>query len=274
MPPVAHWGAKVLARRRSGRYAVLTVAAGGVADRCRAGHFASVSVAGQDSSMLLRRQVWIANSSASGRDGGALELVIDSAEPGGRRVAALEPGSVVDLMAPLGRPFSHPREPVGVVMVAGGGVAAAPLIRLAADLGARGCRVTFLAAAHPEPFGMLDAKRVSTATAVIDGDLGDAVRDHLGSDISVLYSAGPADVLCDVARAAAGAVAHQAALQTDLVCSAGTCTACVVPVTGRDQVTRMVRACTEGPVFNADLVRWDDLGTIPDDCADAPEVLA
>ncbi len=167
MPPVAHWGAKVLARRRSGRYAVLTVAAGGVADRCRAGHFASVSVAGQDSSMLLRRQVWIANSSASGRDGGALELVIDSAEPGGRRVAALEPGSVVDLMAPLGRPFSHPREPVGVVMVAGGGVAAAPLIRLAADLGARGCRVTFLAAAHPEPFGMLDAKRVSTATAVI-----------------------------------------------------------------------------------------------------------
>lgn len=269
----AQWSATVLARRRAGPYVVLTVAARGVADRCRAGHFASVSVAGEDSAMLLRRQIWIANSSASGRDGGALELVIDPAEPGGRRVAATEPGAAIDVMAPLGRPFSLPREQVGVLMVACGGVATAPLIRLATDLGARGSRVTFLAHAEPEPFGMLDAKRVSTTAAVTDTELASAVAAHLGPDISVLYSAGPAHDVAAVARAAEGAVAHQAALQTQLVCSAGTCTSCVVPVTGRDRVTRMVRACTEGPVFNADLVRWDDLGLIPPDCTDVPEVL-
>jgi hypothetical protein len=32
----------------------------------------------------------------------------------------------------------------------------------------------------------------------------------------------------------------------------------------------MVRACVEGPVFRGDLVRWDDVGTIPFDALGAP----
>jgi dihydroorotate dehydrogenase electron transfer subunit len=44
----------------------------------------------------------------------------------------------------------------------------------------------------------------------------------------------------------------------------------VLPVVGNDGVTRMVRACTDGPVFRGDLVRWDDVGTIPFDALGAP----
>ena len=41
------------------------------------------------------------------------------------------------------------------------------------------------------------------------------------------------------------------------------------PVVGEDGVTRMVRACTEGPVFRGDRVRWADLGTVPADARGA-----
>jgi hypothetical protein len=32
----------------------------------------------------------------------------------------------------------------------------------------------------------------------------------------------------------------------------------------------MVRACVDGPVFRGDLVRWDEVGTIPFDALGAP----
>lgn len=267
----AQWRAKVLARRRSGRYTVLTVSAPGVADRCRPGQFVSVSVA-DDSALLLRRQLWIGTSSASGRDGGALELVVDGAHTGGTRLAALDQGATLDALGPLGRPFSLPKLPV-TALLAGAGAAAAPLVWLAAELGARGSRIRFLSLPPDEPFGTLDAKRLSSGVVNVAGvaDVGAAVASASADGIDVIYSAGPASLMADVARAGAG-VPHQTALQTDLVCAAGTCTACVVPITGRDSVARMVRACAEGAVFNADLVRWSQLGTIPAECRGPHEV--
>jgi dihydroorotate dehydrogenase electron transfer subunit len=40
---------------------------------------------------------------------------------------------------------------------------------------------------------------------------------------------------------------------------------CVLPVIGSDDNTRMVRACVDGPVFAGDRIRWDALGTVPED---------
>jgi len=39
---------------------------------------------------------------------------------------------------------------------------------------------------------------------------------------------------------------------------------------GSDGITRMVRACTDGPVFRGEQIRWDDIGTIPFDAFGAP----
>jgi dihydroorotate dehydrogenase electron transfer subunit len=44
----------------------------------------------------------------------------------------------------------------------------------------------------------------------------------------------------------------------------------VLPVTGTDGITRIVRSCVDGPVFRGDLVRWDDMDTIPFDALGAP----
>jgi dihydroorotate dehydrogenase electron transfer subunit len=48
------------------------------------------------------------------------------------------------------------------------------------------------------------------------------------------------------------------------------CMTCVLPVVGDDGVTRMTRSCVDGPVFLADRIRWDDVGTVPADALGAP----
>lgn len=261
----AQWRAKVLARRRTGRYAVLTVSAPGVAQRCRPGQFVSVTVP-DDSALLLRRQLWIGTSSASGRDGGAVELIVDASRSGGARLAALDQGATLDVLGPLGRPFSLPKQPV-TALLAAAGAATAPLVWLAAELGARGSRIRFMFLPPDEPFGVLDAKRLSAGVVTVarTREIAAALAADASHGRDVVYSAGPAELMAVVAGAV-GATPHQTALETERVCAAGTCTACVVPITGRDGVARMVRACTEGAVFNAHLVRWDELGSIPAEC--------
>ena len=54
-----------------------------------------------------------------------------------------------------------------------------------------------------------------------------------------------------------------------MACGIGVCMTCVLPVVGDDGTTRMVRSCVEGPVFNGDRVRWDDIGTVPADALGA-----
>jgi dihydroorotate dehydrogenase electron transfer subunit len=62
----------------------------------------------------------------------------------------------------------------------------------------------------------------------------------------------------------------QVLVEESMACGIGVCMTCVLPVVGEDGVTRMVRSCVDGPVFRGDLVRWDDVGTIPFDALGAP----
>jgi dihydroorotate dehydrogenase electron transfer subunit len=55
-----------------------------------------------------------------------------------------------------------------------------------------------------------------------------------------------------------------------MTCGTGLCMGCVLPTVGNDGITRMARACVDGPVFRGDVVRWDDVGTIPFDALGAP----
>lgn len=255
------WQAQVLAKRRAGAYTVLTVSAPGLAALCRPGHFASVAIGGSAASaLLLRRQLWLGEVSGSGRDGGSMELVVDPGEPGGRWLSGLEQGAAVttvDIIAPLGRPFSLPREPANAILVAFGGASAA-LLPLAARLVERGSRVRFLLVG--EAYGLLEARRLAAGVEQVSdaAELPNLLADSLGAEVDVVYSAGSGAQVQPVADAA-GHLPHQTAIATPQVCAAGTCTACAIPVAGRDGVHRIVRGCVEGAVFSADLVLWDDL---------------
>jgi dihydroorotate dehydrogenase electron transfer subunit len=90
------------------------------------------------------------------------------------------------------------------------------------------------------------------------------VLDKTGSD--VVYACGPMGMLQSVAALAAERdIPSQVAVEESMACGIGVCMTCVLPVVGDDGLTRMVRSCVEGPVFLGDRVRWDDVGTVPED---------
>ena len=93
----------------------------------------------------------------------------------------------------------------------------------------------------------------------IKGWVSDVLPDVIRrSRADVVYGCGPMGMLKSVTdiATAQGAVA-QVAVEESMACGIGVCMTCVMPVTGRDGLTRMVRSCVEGPVFRGDRIRWD-----------------
>src|SRR5262249_17508816 len=146
----------------------------------------------------------------------------------------------------------------------------------------RGCSVDFLlgAASADRVFGALTARRGGrTATITTeDGSMGvrGLVTDVLSQGIHErrtdgVYACGPMRMLPQ--GSALGRrydIPAQVLVEESMACGTGVCMTCVLPVIGEDGVTRMVRSCVDGPVFQGDLVRWDDVGTIPFDALGAP----
>lgn len=280
MAPVQVRG-EVLSLRRVGDYNALTLVAPGVADTARPGQFIALAVGGDDSSMLLRRAFSIYKVQSRGVYGGTVEIVFAVQGRGTAWLSRLRAHDQVDVVGPLGRPFALPLEPVSAALV-GGGYGSAPLFSLAEQLRARGSRVDFVIGAATESrlFGALEAKRMSTQVAITteDGSLGErgrvtdvlpALMRRAGTE--VVYACGPMAMLQAVSElATAHGAVSQCAVEESMACGVGVCMTCVLPVVGDDGVTRMVRSCTEGPVFAGDRVRWADVGTVPADTWGAP----
>lgn len=272
---------EVLAVRRAGDYFVLAFAAPGVPEVTSPGHFVALAVGGSPSAMLLRRCFSIHHVDPSGALGGTVEIVVDAHGPGTKWLVERRRGDALDVVAPLGKPFSLPKEPVSCLLV-GGGYGSAPLFLLADRLRERGCRVDMVLGAATESrlFGVVDARRRTSSLTVTteDGSAGtkgrvtdviDGLLDVHGGD--VIYGCGPMGMLAAVATIAQRrAIASQCAVEEAMACGIGVCMTCVLPVIGADGVTRMTRSCAEGPVFFGDRVRWNDVGTVPADCLGAP----
>jgi dihydroorotate dehydrogenase electron transfer subunit len=269
----------VLTVRRVDAYHAMTVIAPGVAARFRPGQFVAVAVGGPETSMLLRRAFSI--HEARPDHGGAVEFVFAVVGPGTRWLSERRTRDALDVAGPLGRPFPVPRDPVNALLV-GGGYGSAPLFPLADRLRGRGCTVDFLlgAASADRVFGALTARRTGRSAVITteDGSMGarGLVTDLLSQVIhetrtDVIYACGPMGMLRQVTSVASRYdIPVQALVEETMACGTGVCMTCVLPVVGDDGVTRMVRSCVDGPVFRGDLVRWDDIGTIPFDALGAP----
>jgi dihydroorotate dehydrogenase electron transfer subunit len=269
----------VLTVRRVDAYHAMTVVAPGVAARFRPGQFVAVAVGGPATSMLLRRTFSIHDVRPD--HGGTVEFVFAANGAGTRWLAERRARDVLDITGPHGRPFPVPRDPVSCLLV-GGGYGSAPLFPLASRLRDRRCSVDFLlgAATGDRVFGALTARRTArTATVTTeDGSLGarGVVTDMMGQIIheartDVVYACGPMPMLRQVTSLARRYdIPVQVAVEELMACGVGVCMTCVLPVAGTDGITRMVRACTDGPVFRGEQVRWDDVGTIPFDAFGAP----
>ncbi|MBA3266262.1 MAG: dihydroorotate dehydrogenase electron transfer subunit [Nocardioidaceae bacterium] len=272
---------EVFSNKRVGAYAHLVLVADGIAERTRPGHFVALSVGGPTSARLLRRAFSIYRVRPAGIYGGTVEIVFAATGPGTQWLAERRAHDPVNVVGPLGRPFALPKEPVGCALV-GGGYGSAPLFGLAARLRERGCGVHMVLGAATESrlFGALEAKRAAQSVTVTteDGSVGirGRVTDPLPSllarhSIEVVYSCGPMGMLAAVTRVATQHGAwSQTAVEESMACGIGVCMTCVLPVVGDDGVTKMVRACVEGPVFAGDKVRWEAVGTVPAGTFGAP----
>jgi len=267
---------EVLSIRRIGAYHAMTVVAPGMAELTRPGHFVAVQVGGRESSMLLRRAFAIYDVKERGVYGGTVEFIFSVHGKGTAWLAERRPQDKLDLVGPLGKPFRLPADPVNATLV-GGGYGSAPLLPLATMLRDRGCKVGFVlgAGSADRLFGQLDAKRIATTIEVTTDD-GSAGRQGRVSDVlpelldrtasDVVYACGPMAMLRAVtAISSERGIPCQVAVEESMACGIGVCMTCVLPVVGDDGLTRMVRSCVEGPVFLGDRVRWDDVGTVPED---------
>jgi dihydroorotate dehydrogenase electron transfer subunit len=269
----------VLTVRRVDAYYAMTLVAPAIAARFRPGQFVSVAVGGPATSMLLSRAFSI--HSVRGDHGGTVEFVFAVHGSGTQWLAERRARDVLDVTGPLGRPFPVPRDPASCLLV-GGGYGSAPLFSLADKLRERQCSVDFLigAGSGDRVFGALSARRTGRSAMITteDGSLGirGVVTDVLDQVIhdartDVIYACGPMPMLREVTKMARRYdIPVQAAVEEAMACGIGVCMTCVLPVVGSDGITRMSRACVDGPVFRGEQVRWEEVGTVPFDAFGAP----
>jgi dihydroorotate dehydrogenase electron transfer subunit len=277
---------EVLNVKPIGEYYSMTVVAPGVAELTRPGQFVAVAVGGEGGGMLLRRAFSIYSVRETGVYGGTVEFIFSVAGRGTAWLAAQRPYDPIDVVGPLGKPFALPREPANCLLV-GGGYGAAPLFMLADALRTRGCRIDAVlgASTGDRLFGALDAKRMAASVAFTtdDGTYGEKgrVSDVLPEVIErvkadVVYACGPMAMLQAVQSVASAAydgagIPTQLSVEESMACGIGVCMTCVLPIIGNDGQTRMSRSCADGPVFSGDRIRWDALGTVPDDAVGATQ---
>ncbi len=215
-----------------------------------------VQVAAETPGVFLRRPISINDVDY---DKNTIDLLIRKAGTGTAALLSLKENDTVNILLPLGNGFSTTAEPDSRLMLIGGGVGVAPLLYLGRKLKETGHCVEFLLGARSgadilemEQFEEVGRVHISTE----DGSLGEKglVTQHsaLNENIDNIYCCGPAPMMKAVARIAKERnIECEVSLENMMACGLGACLCCV-----ENTVKGNVCVCTEGPVFNINLLNW------------------
>lgn len=248
--------ATLVDQRPAGRYQVLTIHAPEIVAHARPGQFVSVAV--EAPLTLLRRPFAIAGVDVE-RD--TFDVVVAVVGQGSAWLTERVPGTILDVVGPLGHGFALPSAQTSCVLV-GGGYGTAALEWLGQRLRTQGHDVELVSGAATAA-ALYPVARMAGAGAVVetteDGSRGmrglvtAALTERLRRrpDAKV-FACGPMPMLGAVAAIAARAGSDcQVAVEEHMGCSVGVCMTCVVPT-----VEGYVRACIDGPVLDAQRVEW------------------
>lgn len=191
--------------------------------------------------------------------GDTVSLLFEVRGRGTALLAGEDAGLLVS--APLGRGFTMGDG--GPVALVGGGVWISPLKLLSRRLEGAGIdHDIYLEVPGDSPGAYADflRGRYEGAALVQTGGVAEPSRRVLerAGDLSryaALYASGTAEMLGTVKHAADGVVSAQLALRERMACANGSCYGCAVPVWEAGEKT-YVRACVEGPVFEAGTLAW------------------
>ena len=218
------------------------------APRLRAGQFVEVAVPGQ----FLRRPLSVSLS-----EPGRLTLRYKVVGGGTAALAAMQPGTELELLTGLGNGFDIDACP-GRALLLGGGIGVAPLLQLCRDLRAAGKQVTailgFNTASEVFLQKELEALGATVYVSTIDGSAGirglvtDALK-QVAPTFDYFYVCGPMVMM----RALYPLLpdAGEFSLEERMGCGTGLCFGCTVATAEGPK-----RICHDGPVFKKNQLQW------------------
>lgn len=222
------------------------------------GQFAEVRVDGSPGT-FLRRPISI---NYVDRRNNELWLLIHVVGDGTRTLATLRTGDRLNCVFPLGRGFSLPKEDGKKLLLVGGGVGTAPLLYYGEQLRRTGCEPVFLLGGRTQSdlmqldlFGQLGTVHITTEDSSA-GETGFVTNHSVWreSTFDAVATCGPKPMMKAVALMARERhIPCEASLENMMACGVGACLCCV-------EKTRESNLCVckEGPVFNTDLLNWNE----------------
>lgn len=212
------------------------------------GQFVQIAVDG----CFLRRPISVSDC----RDG-VLTIVYKVVGKGTDAMSRLAAGDKLSLIAGLGKGFD-PSKAEKTALLVGGSVGAAPLLLLARELVARGCRVYAALgfASSDAVFYEKELKALGAKVAVATDDGSYGVKglvteaiETLDSDYDYFYACGPKPMLKALCRTLD--CPGEISMEERMGCGTGICYGCTCMTTSGPK-----RVCADGPVFKKEEMVW------------------
>jgi dihydroorotate dehydrogenase electron transfer subunit len=196
----------------------------------------------------------VPGGAAAGR-GASVSAVYQVRGGATRLLSELSPGTRINAIGPLGTSFPRPA-PGERVILAGGGIGLGPLLFLHDSLGESLLVLGFRSASLLPSFRFPPGTVICTddGSSGFRGTPADWISRNAPAARARLYGCGPGPMLAALAALAAarGWDASLAAEQW-MACGVGACMGCALP---KADGSGYLRACTEGPVFEASQIDW------------------
>lgn len=216
------------------------------------GQFVQIKV----DTLLLRRPISLHDVDYADH---SISMIIQIVGRGTQLLSQMKKGEQVDVIFPLGNSFTIPSADEKVLLI-GGGVGIAPLLFLGKYLLERRIKPQFLFGYRTlnaifEHDKYMDIGKVYTTTE--DGSFGvkGFVTEHpifLSGDFDRVYCCGPDPMMRAVAAFCRSKnITCEVSLENKMACGIGACLCCVT-----DTINGNVCTCTEGPIFNIDVLKW------------------
>lgn len=215
-----------------------------------------VQIAVDTPGVFLRRPISINDVNPAER---TIDLLIRRAGRGTAALTALNVGDKLNILLPLGNGFTTEAPRGARLLLIGGGVGVAPLLYLGRYLKALGHEPEFLLGAR-SGVDLLELAEFESIGRILvsteDGSMGErglvTAHSALNGEIDRIYCCGPSPMMKAVAAIARErGIDCEVSLENMMACGLGACLCCV-----ENTVKGNVCVCTEGPVFNINLLNW------------------
>lgn len=229
----------------------ITVKCPEIAAEAQAGQFAQIAAEG----FFLRRPISICDID---KEAGTIRFVFEVRGKGTEKIAELNKGDMIDIIAPLGKGFKVLSADKKALCI-GGGIGVPPMVGIAKEYGERAAVIsgfrTSAVAILQEDFKTAGCETIlctDDGTAGIHGFVTVALEEYLQSKKpDIIYACGPMPMLKGIVDIAEKyRIETQVSLEQRMACGVGACLGCVCR-TVKDGREIYSHVCKDGPVFDS-----------------------